>query len=67
MVSIDSAARSRLNTAFVGGNFIGGAIGSGLASTFWQLGGWVSVMVAAVVIALALLIWAVTRKGALAR
>lgn len=68
MVSIDPAARSRLNTAFVGGNFIGGAIGSALAGTFWQLGGWISVMVVAVVvIALALLAWAVTRKGALAR
>jgi predicted MFS family arabinose efflux permease len=68
MLSIDPAARSRLNTAFVFGNFIGGAIGSALAGVFWQLGGWVPVMIAAsVVVALALLLWTISRKGALAR
>jgi predicted MFS family arabinose efflux permease len=68
MVSIDASARSRLNTAFVGGNFGGGAIGSALAGAFWQLGGWVPVMVAAsAIVTLALLTWATTRNGALAR
>jgi hypothetical protein len=34
----------------------------------WQLGGWSPVMVAAAaVVALALLVWLVTRNGALAR
>ncbi|WP_259529328.1 MFS transporter [Herbiconiux oxytropis] len=68
MLSIDASARSRLNTAFVFGNFVGGAIGSALAGAFWQLGGWVPVMIAAsVVVALALLIWVISHKGALAR
>jgi predicted MFS family arabinose efflux permease len=68
MVSIDPSARSRLNTAFIGGNFIGGAIGSALAGAFWQLGGWVPVISAAVAIAgLALLTWLITRTGVLAR
>jgi predicted MFS family arabinose efflux permease len=68
MLSIDASGRSRLNTAFVGGNFIGGAIGSALAGVCWQLGGWSPVMVAAAaVVALALLVWLVTRNGALAR
>jgi predicted MFS family arabinose efflux permease len=68
MVSIDASARSRLNTAFVGGNFVGGAIGSALAGAFWQLGGWVLVMTAAAAIAaLALLTWLITRTGVLAR
>ena len=31
LLSIDPAARSRMNTAFVTGNFIGGAVGSALA------------------------------------
>ncbi|MWV48847.1 MFS transporter [Rathayibacter sp. VKM Ac-2803] len=67
MVSIDPSARSRLNTAFIGGNFVGGAVGSALAGAFWQLGGWVAVMLAALaVIALALLVWTITRRGALA-
>jgi predicted MFS family arabinose efflux permease len=67
MVSLDASARSRLNTAFVGGNFVGGAIGSALAGAFWQLGGWVPVMTAAAAIAaLALLTWLINRTGALA-
>lgn len=67
MLSIDGTARSRLNTVFVVGNFIGGAIGSALAGTFWQIGGWPAVMLtAAVVIGFALTVWAVQRSRALA-
>jgi hypothetical protein len=68
MLSIDSGARSRLNTVFIVGNFIGGAIGSALAGTFWQLGGWVLLMAAAAgVIGVALTTWLVHRTRALAR
>jgi hypothetical protein len=39
LLSIDPATRSRMNTAFVTGNFIGGALGSALAGVLWQAGG----------------------------
>jgi cyanate permease len=67
MLSIDSGARSRLNTAFVVGNFIGGATGSALACTFRQLGGWPAVMIAAAAfIGFALTVWLAQRTRALA-
>ncbi|MBT2596505.1 MFS transporter [Arthrobacter sp. ISL-72] len=67
MLSIDPAARSRLNTALVVGNFIGGAVGSTLAGVFWQVGRWAAIMSgAAMIVALALAVWFVNRKGALA-
>jgi len=58
LFAVDPAARSRLNTAFVGTNFIGGAIGSTLAGILWQHGRWTAVPTAsAVLVALALLVW----------
>ena len=66
MLSIDPAARSRLNTALVVGNFIGGAAGSALAGVLWQVGGWAAIMSgAALIVAVALAVWFVNRKGAL--
>jgi predicted MFS family arabinose efflux permease len=66
LLSIDPAARSRLNTAFVVGNFIGGAIGSTLAALLWQLGAWAATMsAAAAIITLASAVWFIHRKGAL--
>jgi predicted MFS family arabinose efflux permease len=67
LFAIDPAARSRLNTAFVTGNFIGGAVGSALASVLWGLGGWTAVTIGgAVLFGFALTVWAVHRRGALA-
>lgn len=44
LMSVEPQSRSRLNTAFVTGNFLGGTIGSALASVLWQSGGWGGVM-----------------------
>jgi predicted MFS family arabinose efflux permease len=66
MLSIDPEARSRLNTAFVVGNFVGGAIGSALAGALWPIGGWTALMIAAaVLVGVALTVWAVHRRRAL--
>ena len=66
LFAIDPAARSRLNTAFVTGNFIGGAIGSALASVLWNTGGWTAVTVGgAVLVGFALTVWVVHRRRGL--
>ena len=66
LFAVDPEARSRLNTAFVAGNFVGGAIGSALAAVLWQAGGWTEVMLGgAVIVGFALTAWAVGRRGAL--
>jgi predicted MFS family arabinose efflux permease len=58
LFSIDPAARSRLNTAFVASNFVGGAIGSALTGFLWEAGRWPLVMVgAAGLVVLAAVIW----------
>jgi len=67
MVSIDPAARSRLNTAHIVSNFIGGALGSTLAALLWHVGQWPAVMIcSAVVIVFALTLWLFQRNRALA-
>jgi predicted MFS family arabinose efflux permease len=64
LFAVDPAARSRLNTAFVGSNFIGGAISSTLAGILWQLDGWPAVTVGgALLIGLALVVWLAQRKA----
>ncbi|WIB77471.1 MFS transporter [Curtobacterium sp. MCPF17_002] len=66
LFAIDPAARSRLNTAFVTGNFIGGAIGSAIASVLWNAGGWTAVTVgAAILMGFAVTVWAVHRRRGL--
>ena len=55
-------ARSRVNTAFVFCNFVGGALGSGIGSALYSSGGWGLVcVVGAAVAAFALAVWAVGR------
>lgn len=63
MLSIDPASRSRLNTAFVVTNFVGGAIGSALASVLWEIDGWTALATAAAtIVGLGLVIWALQRR-----
>jgi predicted MFS family arabinose efflux permease len=64
--AVSHEARSRLNTAFVTTNFIGGALGSAAAASLWSIGGWPAVSAAeAVLSGCALAIWAGGRRGAL--
>ncbi|MFB9649304.1 MFS transporter [Curtobacterium pusillum] len=66
LFAIDPAARSRLNTAFVTGNFVGGSIGSAVASVLWNAGGWTAVSVGgAVLVGFALTVWAAHRRRGL--
>ncbi|SEP76919.1 MFS transporter [Microlunatus flavus] len=66
MFQISAEARSRLNTAFVTNNFLWGAGGSVLATVLWSAGGWVAVTLCGAALAtVALVIWAVARRGAL--
>ncbi|MCD4850619.1 MFS transporter [Arthrobacter sp. AK01] len=66
MVSMDPAARSRLNTALIVGNFIGGALGSTLAAIVWQFGRWPAVMGGtALIVAFGLTVWFMHKKRSL--
>lgn len=59
-------ARSRINTAYVVGNFIGGAIGSALATVLWAHGRWTAVTIAGGALAcFGLAVWALGRRGPL--
>jgi predicted MFS family arabinose efflux permease len=66
LFTISGEARSRLNTAYISGNFVGGAVGSAAASVLWSAGGWTAVSITAVALScLALAVWAVGRRGPL--
>jgi predicted MFS family arabinose efflux permease len=66
LFSVDPGARSRLNTAFVTNNFIGGAIGSTLAGVLWQHAGWTGVTLGGItLLSVAFVVW-LTRRRALA-
>jgi predicted MFS family arabinose efflux permease len=59
--ALSDEARSRVNTAYIAGNFVGAALGSLAASLLWSVGGWTAVTVTGGVLSLlALLFWAVT-------
>lgn len=64
LLSVDPSARSRLNTAFVACNFIGGAIGSAITGILWEFGGWTAVASGASALALfAITIWLTCRSA----
>jgi predicted MFS family arabinose efflux permease len=64
--TISQRARSRINTAFVTSNFVGGALGSASATILWSIGGWTAVTTAEVALCcFGLLVWAVGRRGGL--
>jgi predicted MFS family arabinose efflux permease len=64
--AVSHEARSRLNTAYVTCNFLGGAIGSAAAAVLWGAGGWTAVATAGTALSLfALGVWVVGRRGAL--
>jgi predicted MFS family arabinose efflux permease len=66
LFTVSTEARSRLNTAFVTSNFVGGAIGSAGASVLWSAGGWRAVTTAGATLSVvALAVWAVGRRGPL--
>jgi predicted MFS family arabinose efflux permease len=66
MFAVSHEARSRLNTAYVTGNFLGGAIGSAAAGVLWSLGGWGAVAGAGAALSgFGLLVWALGRRSAL--
>lgn len=62
LFALSATERSRLNTAVVVFNFVGGALGSFLAGPLWSAGGWTGIMAGSLVIAgIAFLVWAVAR------
>jgi predicted MFS family arabinose efflux permease len=64
--TLSAEARSRLNTAFVCGNFVGGALGSVAATLLWSAAGWSAVSTAGAGLALfGVVLWLGTRRGAL--
>src|SRR5919202_4400712 len=64
--AVSHEARSRLNTAYVTCNFLGGAAGSAGAAVLWSAGGWTAVSVAGMALSLlALGVWAAGRRGPL--
>ncbi|RAS85713.1 MFS transporter [Priestia endophytica] len=66
LFALPGSARSRLNTAIVVSNFLGGAFGSVIAGPLWAFGGWHAIMVAALIITLiGFIIWVITRRNRL--
>jgi predicted MFS family arabinose efflux permease len=65
--ALSASARSRVNTAFITGNFVGGALGSLAASVLWSLAGWPGVVLAGLALSSAGIgVWLVARREMLA-
>jgi predicted MFS family arabinose efflux permease len=66
LFALAGAARSRVNTAYVVSNFIGGATGSAIAAVVYPAVGWTGVSLTGVAMsALAGAVWLLNRRGAL--
>lgn len=66
ILAVSHEARSRLNTAYITGNFIGGACGSAVATVLWAAAGWAAIAVAGVLLCcFALTVWVLGRRGPL--
>ena len=65
--ALDPAARSRLNTIFMIGMFLGGAIGSAVATFAWRQGGWTGVSLLGGGLAIIALAVLVINRGETAR
>lgn len=63
MFALSASERSRLNTAVVVFNFLGGALGSFLAGPLWSAGGWTAITAGSLAVTLcALCVWAMSRR-----
>jgi predicted MFS family arabinose efflux permease len=63
LLKLPGSARSRLSTALVVSNFIGGALGSAVSGPLWTAGVWPAIMCAAIALTLAaLIIWFTSRE-----
>jgi predicted MFS family arabinose efflux permease len=49
VLSLAPTARSRANTAYISGNFLGASVGSVTATALWSAGGWLDVVLAGAV------------------
>ncbi|AOR64146.1 MFS transporter [Pectobacterium wasabiae] len=58
---LGEAVRGRINTVFMGGMFLGGAVGSSVAIVAWQQGGWMMVGGLAIVLAMMALLTALMK------
>jgi predicted MFS family arabinose efflux permease len=66
LFALSADERSRVNTAFVTTNFVGGALGSAAAAALWSAGGWGAVTTAAALAScFAIAVWAAGRRGPL--
>ncbi|MER8001638.1 hypothetical protein [Streptomyces sp. NPDC095613] len=60
--ALPGSARTRLNTAFVVGNFLGGALGSAIAEPLWVADGWTAITIASLAFTLGgLVVWSLAR------
>ncbi|MEU1020922.1 MFS transporter [Streptomyces sp. NPDC005904] len=66
VLALAHTARSRVNTAMVTSNFIGGATGSAVSVFLWSAGGWTAVTIAGTALScLGFTVWTAGRRGAL--
>lgn len=64
LFTLPASERSRLNTAIVVGNFIGGAIGSIISGPIWANSGWFGIMATGLALNIfALIIWLFNRHS----